>query len=72
MAENRRKDRHTPGYSRNFDKENYDHINFKFRKDSGIMDALELACRMTGIGKNQYIRDAVVDRLIDDGYLPEK
>ena len=72
MPENRRKDRHSSEYARKFDVENYDHINFKFRKDSGIMDALELACRITGMGKNQYIRDAVVDRLIGDGYMPEK
>ncbi len=72
MQDQKRKDRHDPEYARNFDKEFYDHINFKFRKDSGIMDALELACRMTGMGKNQYIRNAVFDRLVEDGYMPEK
>lgn len=72
MQKSRKKDRHTAEYSRNFDKVFYDHVNFKFRKDSGIMEALELACRITGMGKNQYIRDAVVDKLIDDGYMPEK
>lgn len=72
MQNPKRKDRHDSEYLRKFDKENYDHINFKFRKDSGIMDALILAQRMTGVAKNQYIRDAVFDRLVQDGYMPEK
>ena len=71
MAENR-KDRHRSEYLRSFDKENYDHINFKFRKDTGIMDALELACRKTGMTKNEYIREAVLDRLVADDCIPWK
>lgn len=72
MAENRKKDRHLPGYQRNFDKENYDHINFTFRKDTGIMDALKLACRKTGMSKNEYIREALLDRLVRDNCIPWK
>ena len=71
MAENR-KDRHRPEYLRNFNKENYDHIDFKFRKDSGIMDALTLACRKTGMSRNEYIREAVLDRLVADDCIPWK
>ena len=72
MTENRRKDRHSSGYARRFDKETYDHINFAFRKDSGIMDALELACRKTGMAKNEYIREALLDRLVADDCMPWK
>lgn len=73
MQENkRRKDRHSAEYSRKFDVDNYDHINFKFRKDSGIIEALTIAQKYTGISKNQYIREAVVAKLIEDGYMPEK
>lgn len=71
MAENRRKDRHSAGYVERFHKETYEQVNFRVRKDSGIIEALELASRMTGITKSGYIRDAVVDRLKDDGYMPE-
>ena len=70
--EKRRKDRHTSEYARDFDKANYDHINFKFRKDSGIMDALKLACQKTGMSRNEYIRDALLDRLVRDDCIPWK
>jgi len=68
----RRGDRHSEGYKRNFDKTIYDHINFTFRKDSGIMDALKLACRKTGMSKNEYIREALLDRLVADKCIPWK
>lgn len=71
MAENR-KDRHNAEYLRNFDRDNYDHINFKFRKDSGIMEALRLACRKTGMSKNEYIRESVLDKLVRDDCMPWK
>lgn len=71
MAE-KRPDRHSAEYSRSFDRENYDHINFKFRKDSGIMDALVLACRKTGMKKNEYIREALLDKLVRDDCIPWK
>ena len=66
----KRKDRHGAEYLRTFDKVNYDHINFKFRKDSGIMQALTIACRKTGMSKNEYIREALLDKLVRDDCIP--
>ena len=70
--DNRRGDRHKPEYMRNFDREFYDHINFAFRKDSGIKDALAMACRKTGMSRNEYIREAVLDKLVRDDCIPWK
>ena len=68
----RKGDRHRPGYSEAYKRETYTQINVRLRKDSGIAEALELACQITGMPRSEYIRDALEDRLRDDGYLPEK
>ena len=67
----RRGDRHSPGYSDN-KRENYDLIQLRVRKDSGIMDALDLMCELTGMPRTEYLRNALQDRLMQDGYMPEK
>ena len=68
----RRGDRHSPEYNREFHRENYVQVNLKIRKDSGIIEALNLMTEVTGMPKTEYIRDAVQDRLREDGYMPEK
>ena len=68
----RRGDRHSPGYSDNYKRENYDLIQLRVRKDSGIMDALDLMCELTGMPRTEYLRNALQDRLMQDGYMPEK
>ena len=65
-------DRHSPGYNLQFHRENYVQLNLKIRKDSGIIDALNLMTELTGMPKTEYIRDVLVDRLLEDGYMPEK
>lgn len=73
MAKDMRKgDRHLPGYSDNYKRENYDLIQLRVRKDSGIMDALDMMNRLTDMPKAEYIRNAVADRLQQDGYMPWK
>lgn len=66
----RRGDRHLPGVSEQYKREHYDQVNVRLRKDSGITDGLEMMQRLTGMPKSEYIRDALVDRLKKDGYLP--
>jgi len=66
----RREDRHNQDYAKQFDRDNYDHINFKFRKDSGIKVALKLACLKTGLSQNEYIREALLDRFAVDDITP--
>ena len=73
MAKDMRKgDRHLPGYSDNYKRENYDLIQLRVRKDSGIMDALNLMNDLTGMPRSEYLRSALVDQLAKDGYMPEK
>ena len=68
----RKGDRHRPGYMEAYKRETYTQVNVRLRKDSGIAEALELACRITGMPKSEYIRDALAERLQNDGYMPEK
>lgn len=72
MAKTRKGDRHKPGYMDAYKREIYTQVNVRFRKDSGILEALELANHLTGIPKAEYIRDSVEEKLIADGYMPEK
>lgn len=71
MAENKRKDRHKPGYIDRYHAENYDQFYFRVRKDSGIMDALRKMSDETGVSINGYITESVKQKLIADGYMSE-
>lgn len=41
-------------------------LRVKIRKDSGIMEALNKACSTSCVTKNDYIRQAVRERMEDD------
>lgn len=68
----RRGDRHSEGYSEKYKRENYDLIQLRVRKDSGIMDALDLMNELTGMPRSEYLRSALIDQLARDGYMPWK
>ncbi len=72
VKKNRNADRHTPGYMEEYKREKYTQVNVRIRKDSGILEALEIMNRVTGMPKAEYIRDAIEERLMDDGYMSEK
>lgn len=72
MAKDRRIDRHAPGYMEEYKRETYAQVNVRIRKDAGILEALELMNRVTGMPKAEYIRDAIEHQLMSDGYMPEK
>lgn len=69
MAKTRKGDRHSPGYMDAYKKEVYHQMNVRIRKDSGILDALELAHKVTGMPKAEYIRVSIEEKLIADGYM---
>lgn len=66
------KDRHKPGYMDSYKREVYTQVNVRIRKDSGILEGLEIASHVTGIPKAEYIRNAIEEALVNDGYMPEK
>lgn len=43
-----------------------------FRKESGIMEALDAACTSQGISKADYLRKSVTNKMRKDGFLPPK
>ena len=53
---------------------NYDarSIRFEvtFRKESGIMEALDKACTSHGVSKADYLRKSVTNKMRKDGFLP--
>lgn len=54
--------------------QNYDARNIRFevtfRKESGIMEALDKACAVHGISKADYLRKSVTNKMKKDGFLP--
>lgn len=52
-------------------KENCKMFSIKVRYDSGIPDAIE-RIRADGHSNNSYIVQALTEKLIRDGYLPEQ
>ena len=71
MQDQKRKDRHRPGYIEEFNMETYYNIRIRVRKDSGIREALQ---KVAGNGQsiNGYVLSATIKQLIADGYMPEK
>lgn len=53
---------------------NYDARNIRFeatfRKESGIMEALDKACVVQSVSKAYYLRKAVTNKMRKDGFLP--
>ena len=43
-----------------------------FRKESGIMEALDAAFTSQGISKADYLRKSVTNKMRKDGFLPPK
>ena len=43
-------------------------INIKIRKDSGILEALDEACLVNNVFRVEYLRLAVAERLLEEGY----
>lgn len=72
MQESKQKDRHKPGYLNRYRAENYHQFYLRVRKDSGIMEALQKMQDATGDSVNGYITESVKQKLIVDGYMPEK
>lgn len=54
--------------------QNYNAMNIQFevtfRKESGIMEALDKACAVHGISKADYLRKSVTNKMKKDGFLP--
>ena len=71
MPENRKGNRHKPGYVDRYNAEMYDNIRIRVRKDSGIRDALQKVAE-SGQSINGYVLSATEAKLIADGYMPEK
>lgn len=46
-------------------------INVRFRKDSGILEALDNACLANNVSRVEYLRLAVAERLEEEGYDPQ-
>ena len=70
MQDQKRKDRHKPGYIDRYHAENYHQFYMRVRKDSGIMEALQKMRDDTGDSVNGYIMESVKRRLIAEGYMP--
>lgn len=55
---------------------NYDARNIRFevtfRKESGIMEALDKACAVHGISKADYLRKSVTNKMRKDGFCRPK
>ena len=53
---------------------NYNAMNIQFevtfRKESGIMEALDKAYAVHGISKADYLRKSVTNKMKKDGFLP--
>ena len=47
----------------------YHERSLRFRKDSGIVEALEAMTAFTGVSASKYIMDAITESLQRDGYL---
>ena len=70
MQDQKRKDRHKPGYIDRYHAENYHQFYMRVRKDPGIMEALQKMRDDTGDSVNGYIMESVKRRLIAEGYMP--
>ena len=46
-------------------------IGIRIQNSSGIPDALKVAIETSGKTKNGYIIEAIREKLIRDGYMPE-
>ena len=42
-------------------------VNFRIRKDSGILEALDEACLANNVSRVEYLRLAVAERLEEEG-----
>lgn len=56
-----------PEYIAKWRRDNVTQVQVKIRKDSGIVSALETACKVTGKSRNAYIIDAIRNALQRDG-----
>ena len=50
-------------------KENTIQKNVRLTKNSGIVEALKTASAATGVAESVYIRQAIEEKLLRDGYL---
>lgn len=71
MAKNiRHGDRHRPGYSVNYVRNNYEQINIRVRKELGIREGLRIVTMRKKVSVSEYVSEAIMDRLALDGYIP--
>ena len=66
----KQKDRHDPSYTAKYQKETYDAINLRFRKDSGILEGMRIMAHRKGVTVSEYARQAIENQLGYDGYIP--
>ena len=69
MAE-KRKDRHRPGYTDEFNRQTYTQINCRVRKDSGIAEGVRIVANAKRMSVNEYVQTAIENQLSFDGYIP--
>lgn len=58
-----RKDRHSYEYTRKFQKENYEMVNLRIRKDSGVLERVRILAKKKNITVSEYIRQAIENQL---------
>lgn len=56
-------DRHRPGYTTSYQKEVYDDLRIRVRKDSGIKEAIQEASARNHMSVNEYVIQAIVMKL---------
>ena len=49
-----------------------DVFSLKIRKNTGIVDALNLVCEQKQLSRNAYIIEAIREKLVRDGYTPKE
>lgn len=47
-------------------------VGVKIRKDSGILEAIDKAIKGTSVTRSDYMREALREALIRDGYMSEE
>ena len=63
-------DRHKPGYIYGYQRETYDDIRIRVRKDSDIKNAIRIFAMRKNMSINEYVLDAIQNQLAFDGYIP--
>lgn len=53
-----------------YERANYEPVMLRVKGDSNIAESISLAVRGSGETKTEYVRNALVQKLAKDGFLP--